>query len=155
MSNSVFPNLPGLDPGFTLLCFRYRSLSVRRARIRDAISKGPDPTFLFKLQYEFLRNKPSLDELSTLIAFFDLMKGSFDLFLLDLSGLTKNPADASIVNQVLAVDANNDAPLIQNVTTTAETIYEADAIAQVKANGVVVPPTVGGNHNVAPTSGHC
>jgi hypothetical protein len=155
MSNSVFPNLPGLMWGFT------------RSRVFDtvlypsaapgyetAISKGPDPTFLFKLQYEFLRNKPSLDELSTLIAFFDLMKGAFDSFLLDLSSLTKNPADASITGQVLTVDANNYAPLVQNVTTTPETIYEVNAIAQVKANGVVVPPTIGGNHNVAPTSGH-
>lgn len=149
MSNAVFPNLPGLMWGTTLgELFDTIVYPSAAPGYETTISKGPDPTFHFKLQYEFLRNQPSLDELSTLRAFFRARRGAFDSFLLDLSSLTKNSADASITGQVLTVDANNYAPLVRAVTGTLETIYEVNAFTAVKANGVAV---VFEAHNAAPT----
>lgn len=152
MSNAVFPTLKGLMWGFTRSeIFDTVHYPSAAPGYETSISKSPDPTFLFKLQYEFLRNKPSIDELSTLVAFHRLMRGDFDSFLLDLSSLTKNSADASIAGQALTVDANLYAPLVRNVAGTLETIYEVNAFTAVKANGVAVPQS---GHNIAPTSGH-
>jgi len=156
VSQSVFPALPGLMWGFTL-GERFDTVIYPAAApgFETRISKGPDPTFMIKLQYEFLRNKPSVDELSTLRAFFRAMKGDFDSFLLDLSTLTHNSADDTIANQVLTVDANGYAPLVRNVAgnvvSNLETIYEVNTITSVKANNVTYTLT---GHNVNATAGH-
>jgi len=151
VSNAVFPNLPGLMWGTTLgELFDTIVYPSAAPGYETTISKGPDPTFHFKLQYEFLRNQPSVDELSTLRAFFRARRGAFDSFLLDLSSLTKNSADASITGQVLTVDANNYAPLVRAVAGNLETIYEVNAISAVKGNGT---PITFDSHNSAPASG--
>src|SRR6266850_6038252 len=157
MSNSVFPAFPGLMWDFTL-GERFDTVIYPAAApgFETRISKGPDPTFAIKLQYEFLRNKPAPgpDELSTIRAFFRAMRGDFDSFLLDLTTLTHNTADDSIAGQLLTVDGNKYAPLIRTVVgspSNDETIYEVKAFTVVKANGVAVFQS---GHNVAPTSGN-
>jgi hypothetical protein len=152
MGSAVFPTLKGLSWGFTL-SENFDTLKYPAAApgYETRISKGPDPTFLIKLQYEFLRNKVGTDELATLRAFFRARQGDYDSFLLDLSSLTKNTTDATIAGQALTVDGNNFAPLVRSVAGTPETIYAVNAITNVYGNG---SPITSSGHNVTPASGH-
>jgi hypothetical protein len=151
MSNAIFPTLPGLDWGMTL-GERFDTIIYPAAApgYETRISKGPDPTFAIKLQYEFLRNNLSIDELSTFRSFFRARKGAYDSFLLDVNSLTRNPADSSIIGQALTVDGNNYAPLVRNVAGNLETIYEINTITNVKGNGSVITQDV---PNAVPASG--
>jgi hypothetical protein len=152
MSNALFPTLPGLMWGMTLSdVFNTQIYQTALPGSETRISKGPDPTFAIKLEYEFLRNYPGLDELNTLRAFFSARKGQFDSFLLDPTSLTKNPIDSSIAGQVLTVDGNNYASLIRTEGGNPETIYEVNTITNIYANGSPITP--GGVPNTVPIAG--
>jgi uncharacterized protein (TIGR02217 family) len=83
MSNAVFPTLAGLtwdvrkSPEFNNVVRRSASL------YRTAISLADYPIWHYALQYEFLRDNATNDELNQLIGFFLARKGNYDSWLFD------------------------------------------------------------------------
>ncbi len=154
MSSAVFPQLRGLQwnvgrqPIFDTLT--YGSSSGYEVRV----SKYPDPKWLYKLEYNHLRNGYSnVDDLNTLLGFFLARQGSYDSFLVNLADLTLNAADGTTTGQSLTVDGNNFAPLVHSLGSSGvtETIYELHGVPVIKGNGSTIPLT---GHNVNPASGH-
>lgn len=82
MGNAVFPTLPGLKFGVrrrpqwsTTI---KRAVSGREFRFSNAVY----PTYLYRLQYEFLRDyRSGVDELRSIEGFFNARGGAFDSFL--------------------------------------------------------------------------
>jgi hypothetical protein len=126
MSNAVFPTFPGLDwnvkriPTFgTLAQAASNGMMVRIPRFLD-------PMWQFECSFEFLRDTCPNDEFNALLGFFLARQGGYDSFLLDLSTLTQNPADAFVEGQLLSLDGNNCAPLARSLGQSGnlEQIYE-------------------------------
>lgn len=82
MSNAIFPTLAGLKFGVTRTptwnTTRKTSVGGREFRAANMLY----PTYRYKLAYEFLRDlRSGVDELRTLVGFFNARQGSFDSFL--------------------------------------------------------------------------
>ncbi len=84
MSNELFPDLPGLKwnvrraPSFNTL--KKTSVGGREYRAANQLY----PTYRYKLAYEFLRDqRKGVDELRTLVGFFNSRRGAFDSFLFE------------------------------------------------------------------------
>lgn len=83
MSNSVFPDLPGLDikvarkPIFNTKVLDSPSGKEQRGRFQQT------PRYQYGLSFNFLRADPPLAELQTLVDFFEAHYGRWDSFLLD------------------------------------------------------------------------
>lgn len=147
MSNLLFPTLKGLDwtqnppkkkSKFTTLV-QEAFAAGRTTRVMGA----PDPVYDFELSYEFLREKnygTAVNELQRIEAFFNLVGGNFNTFLLSLPTLTQNSADGTITGQTLTPDGNAIAPLVVTRDPSGvaynETIFEA---AGVNSNPGVAP----------------
>ena len=93
------------------------------------VSLGPDPLRTLELNYSILVAGTKGKTRDQLLGFFNLRGGDFDSFLVDLGALTSNPADSSVVGQVLDVDSNGYAPIqlshpVSDAETWQENIYE-------------------------------
>lgn len=82
MSNAVFPSLTGLKWGVRRSpqwkTIKRESVSGREYRAANMTY----PRYTYRIGYEFLRDKRAgVDELRTLVGFFNARKGSFDSFL--------------------------------------------------------------------------
>ncbi len=81
MSNSVFPTLPGLDvsvkrtPTFDTAVQQARSGKELRASWRA------NPRYVYKLKFNVLRSVAALQEVQTLVNFFETHRGRWDSFL--------------------------------------------------------------------------
>lgn len=164
MSNDIFPTLPGLtwnvvkQPEFSTQI--QKSSSGKEVRV----SYMSSPMYTFKLNYEFLRDKPNSgvpdapdNEFQTLAGFFLKRKGNFDSFLFS------DPTDNQITNQVFGTGNGvktqfqlirtwgGSTDIVQNVdTVSAYHIYindeEVDAEDYLLVNGLIT-------FNSAPESG--
>ena len=137
MGNAVFPTLAGLDwnvkrtPTFrTLLTATANGNTVRVPLLID-------PMWMFECSFEFLRDDQAHDELNQLLGFFLTRQGSYDSFLLDLGSFTRNPLDSAVLGQMLAVDANNCAPLVRTLGGSGynEAVYELNGTPTIYLNG--------------------
>ena len=81
MSASVYPTLPGLAWGVHRSPVWKTGKSETASGREFAVSYMTYPRYLYRLQYDFLRDTPSFNELQTLVGFFNLMRGSQDSFL--------------------------------------------------------------------------
>lgn len=98
MGNSVFPSLPGLkwgvrrSPHFSTTI--KTSVSGREFRAANQLY----PRYHYKLAYEFLRDKRTgVDELRTLVGFFNNRYGSYDSFLFS------DPDDKSVTAETFGI----------------------------------------------------
>jgi hypothetical protein len=85
------------------------------------------------MSYKILFDNAQYDSLNTIEGFFNARRGKFDSFLLDLSMLTKNPAHASVTDQLLPWDVNNNAPLVRTVSRGGGYQYN-EAIFELSVN---------------------
>ena len=97
MSNSVYPTLPGLAWGLTRTPIWKTGRSETASGREFAVSYMTYPRYVYRLQYEFLRETGSFTELQTLVGFFNLMRGSFDSFLF------LDPDDTAVTAQQFGV----------------------------------------------------
>ena len=97
MSSSVYPTLPGLTWGLTRTPIWKTGKSETASGREFAVSYMTYPRYLYRLQYEFLRETGSFSELRTLVGFFNSMRGSFDSFLF------LDPDDSVATNQQFGV----------------------------------------------------
>lgn len=105
------------------------------------ISLGPDPLRTLELNYAILLAGAKGGTRDQLVGFFNLRRGDFDSFLIDLGALTSNPADSSIVGQILDVDYNGYAPItltryVSAAESWQENVYE---LAGVNGNPGTAP----------------
>lgn len=141
MSNLVLPSFPGLSWGV-------QRRPVWSTTVKTSVS-GREyrrqnytyPRWKYKLSYEVLRARPSLQEMQTLAAFFNKHSGSFD------SWLYKDPDDHVVSGQQIGVGngTNTFFQLVRSFGGFTEPVTEPDATlgVTVYVNGVSVP----GNFN--------
>ena len=142
MSNNVFQRPRGTSWEFKWED-AYSTLKSEAAApgFETAVSLGPDPIRTIELNYTILLAGSKGRTRDQLVGFFNLRGGDFDDFLVDLGALTKNPADSSIVGQVLNVDAHGYAPIqlthyVSAAENWQENIYE---LAGVNSNPGTAP----------------
>lgn len=96
---AIFPKLPGLkaerDLGVEFRTVIHRAASGRRA----AMAQRFFPVHRFNLRYEFLRAKPSAQELQTLRGFFLARRGPLEPFFI------QDPDRCAVTAQVVGVGA--------------------------------------------------
>lgn len=136
----VYPVLPGWtfsvfkEPQFKTKT--QRSVSGREQRL----SFQPIPLWLFKLKYDFLRDKndtrqgvwgTTLDELRTIMGFFLKQQGSLNSFLFD------DPTDNNVVRQGLGVSDGiaTTVQLIRSMGGFNEPIIAPKLVTHVYRNG--------------------
>lgn len=138
---AVYPVIPGL----TFSVFKEPQF---KGKIQKAVSGRelrliyqPVPTWLFKLKYEFLRDKwdvrqagwgTNLNELRTLMGFFLQQQGTFTPFLFD------DPTDDSILNQSLGTGdgVRTTFQLLRTMNGFNEPIVAPNVVSHVYKNGV-------------------
>jgi uncharacterized protein (TIGR02217 family) len=132
MSNALFPSLPGLtwdtpiSPQFNTKV--HRSVSGNEVRAAFMVN----PLWKFMLNYEFLRDDITNNELKTLVGFFNARKGQFDSFLY------LNPSDNSVSNQQFGVGDGVRAAfqLVRSYGDYTEPVQNVSGGVAVKINGV-------------------
>lgn len=82
MSQSVYPSLPGLKFGVIRRPIWNTSVKTTVSGREYRAANQLYPTYLYRLSYEFLRDlRTGVDELRTLVGFFNSRQGKFDTFL--------------------------------------------------------------------------
>lgn len=98
----------------------------------------PSRRLRFELTYKILRPDTAIATLQTLEGFYEQQGGAGLAFLLDLSTLTKNAADASITGQLLTLDTNGNAPLVRTFGGFDEHVYAISGTPVIKSNGTAL-----------------
>ncbi|HET7867836.1 MAG TPA: DUF2460 domain-containing protein [Burkholderiaceae bacterium] len=81
MSNAILPSFPGLSWG-RRRAVRWNTTVKRAASGREyRAANWSAPVYEYQLDYELLRQQPSLPEMEQLLGFVNLRRGSFDSFL--------------------------------------------------------------------------
>lgn len=138
MSNEVFPELPGLKWGV-------RRAPVFNTTVKRAVG-GREyralnqlyPTYRYKLSYEFLRDwRQSVDELRTLVGFFNARHGSYDSFLFD------DPDDNATENDSFGVGTGTTTAfqLFRSFGGFSEPVYDLKAAPLIYKDGVKLTAT--------------
>jgi hypothetical protein len=117
MSNLLFPQTHGM--GWDIKKVQMFRTLINPSAVPGYETRVPmaaDAIHRFEMNYKILFDNAQYDSLNTIEGFFRARRGKYDSFLLDLSKLTKNPAHASVTDQVLPWDANSNAPLVRTVS---------------------------------------
>lgn len=132
MSNAVFPsNLPGL--GWSVLKQPSWSTRIQKAvsgkELRAALMSYP--LYRITLTYEVLRESAALQELQTLMGFFNARLGSFDSFLYS------DPTDHSVTDQGFGTGTGTLAQfqLIRSYGGFAEPVMNLNGAPAIKVAG--------------------
>ncbi len=138
MSDEIFPELPGLKwgvrraPVFSTTV--KRSVGGREYRALNQLY----PTYRYKFSFEFLRDqRKGVDELRTLVGFFNARHGSYDSFLFD------DPDDNATENDQFGL-GNGSATafqLFRSFGGFSEPVYDLKAAPLVYKDGVKQTPT--------------
>lgn len=134
MSQAVFPAMPGLKWGVRRSPFwstsRKTAVSGREYRAANMIY----PRYRYRLTYEFLRDlRAGVDELRTLVGFFNSRRGSFDSFLFaDLDDAT-----ASGENFGLGNGSTTQFQLVRTFGGFVEPVYDLNGAPQIYKEGVL------------------
>jgi uncharacterized protein (TIGR02217 family) len=134
MSQAVFPTLPGLKFGVrrspTFSTNIKTSVSGREYRAANMAA----PRYHYRLAFEFLRDqRAGLDELRTLVGFFNARQGAFDSFLF------ADPDDYSVTTESFGT-GNGSATAFQLYRTWSgysESIYNLNSAPQIRKAGVL------------------
>lgn len=81
MSNSVFPSFPGLDVSVKRTPFFETSIQKSRSGKELRASWSATPRYAYKLKFNVLRSVAALQEVQTLMTFFETHRGRWDSFL--------------------------------------------------------------------------
>ncbi len=147
MSNAVYPTLPGLMfpvervPKFkTLVKSTPSGREYRGAQMTS-------PLYTYNLQYEFLRDTSSIQELRTLVGFFNARQGSFDTFLFS------DPDDSSVTAQLFGTGdgATTQFQLLRSYGGNVEPVYDLNGAPTIYVNGVA--RTAGTDYTINSTGG--
>lgn len=133
MSQAVFPTLPGVkwgvlrQPVFNTTV--KPSVSGREYRAANMTY----PRYLYRLSYEFLRDKRSgVDELRTLVGFFSQRRGRFDSFLYT------DPDDNAVTDESFGTGNGSTTAfqLFRSFGGFIEPIFDVNGAATIKKAGV-------------------
>lgn len=138
MSDEIFPELPGLKwgvrraPVFSTTV--KRSVGGREYRALNQLY----PTYRYKFSFEFLRDqRKGVDELRTLVGFFNARRGSYDSFLFD------DPDDNATENDQFGL-GNGSATafqLFRSFGSFSEPVYDLKTAPLIYKDGVKQTPT--------------
>ena len=138
MSNEVFPELAGLkwgvkrSPHFSTTV--KESVGGREYRAMNRLY----PSYHYRLAYEFLRDwRQGIDELRTLVGFFNARHGRFDSFLFD------DPDDNYTENDTFGLGTGSTTAfqLARTFGGFAEPVYDLKAAPLIYKDGVKQTPT--------------
>lgn len=133
MSTAIFPRLPGLKIDTTKTPMWSTSIqkSASGRELRAAFYSYP--LWKFSVSYEVLR-ADSLQELQSVIGFFNARQGSYESFLFE------DPEDNSVTDQALGnvVSGQTKYQLVRNLGGYVEPIFAPQAGIVVKSNGVTL-----------------
>ena len=146
MSNAIYPTLPGLKFGVTRTATfnttKKTSVGGREFRAANMIY----PIYRYKLAYEFLRDlRAGVDELRTLVGFFNSRQGSFDSFLFN------DPDDNSVTAQSFGT-GNGTTTQFQLVRTFGgftDPVYDLNGAPQIYKAGTL--QTAGTHYSIGLT----
>lgn len=133
MSNQIYPTLPGIKMEMT-------RKPVWKTVIKESISglevraaSMAYPIWEFTLQYDFLRSSAAMEELQTLVAFYNKMKGAYDDFLWSV------PEDNSVTDYLFGTGdgATTSFQLTKSFGGFVEPVYNLNGTPTIKKNGVV------------------
>lgn len=136
MSQSVFPTLSGLT--WDIITSPQFNTKVHRAvsgyEVRAAFMQYPLWQFVFK--YDVLRDNAALNELQSLLGFFNARQGSFDSFLYAY------PSDNSVTAQNFGVGngANKSFQLMRAYGGFVEPVNNLNGNPSIYVNGVLKTP---------------
>lgn len=145
MSNQIFPHISGIGfsvkrtPKFNNL----DPIDSANPGWGTTVRVGSDKLTRFEFEYVVLTDAAKGQTLKQIEGFFNLRGGNADSFLVDVSKLTGNPADASVTGQVLTPDSYGYAPLaVGHYVSTSETYYEPIYELQGSYTSPVTHPTL-------------
>lgn len=134
MSNAVFPSLPGLKWGVRRTpewsTTAKTSVSGREFRSANRVY----PIWHYRLAYEFLRDKRAgVDELRTLVGFFNARKGRFDSFLFN------DPDDNAVTDQGFGTGNGTQTSfqLVRTFGGADDPVYDLNGAALIYKAGVL------------------
>lgn len=146
MSNAIFPTLPGLKFGVSRTPTWSTSKKVSVAGREFRAANMLYPIYRYKLQYEFLRDiRSGVDELRTLVGFFNARQGSFDSFLFN------DPDDNTVAGQSIGT-GNGSTTQFQLARTfggATDPVYDVNGTASIYKAGVL--QTVGTHYTISAT----
>lgn len=134
MSQAVFPTLAGLKWGVRRSpewsTTKKTSVNGREYRVANMVY----PRYLYRLSYEFLRDKRTgVDELRTLVGFFNARQGSFDSFLFS------DPDDNTVTGEVFGIGNGSTTAfqLARSFGGFAEPVFDVNGTPQIYKAGVL------------------
>lgn len=81
MSNSVFPSFPGLDVSVKRTPIFDTSIQQAKSGKELRAAWRANPRYAYKLKFNVLRSVAALQEVQTLMTFFETHRGRWDSFL--------------------------------------------------------------------------
>lgn len=158
MSNSVFPDLPGLKIEIkrTPIWKTLKQESASGRVVTAALMTYP--LRRYGLSFEFLRSGGGYTELQQVEAFFNQHKGAYESFLFN------DPDDNAVVDQVFGTGNGTQTsfPLLRTRGGFSEPVQSVNGVPTIKVNGVTKATpadyTISANgivvFAVAPPAGH-
>lgn len=153
MSNAVFPSLPGLTWDIVRKPIWDTTVRTSRSGREFRFANWSYPIWQYTLKYEFLRAKPALAELQTLMGFFNARQGSFDTFLYE------DPDDNAVTAQPLGLGdgTKTQFQLVRSYGGYTEPVFDPTTVTTVAVNGSSVSFSLGSDGVIttaaAPASG--
>lgn len=134
MSNAVLP----VTAGFSIEAEKIPNWSTRRARAVSGSERRAQlrvyPVYDIRLTVNVLRDAPGLDELKTLLGFFNQRAGSFDSFRYT------DPEDYTVIDHQFGVRATGQTQfqLVRSIGGFAEPVNNVNVLTNIKSNGVTL-----------------
>lgn len=146
MSNAVFPTLAGLKFGVVRRPVWNTSTKTSVGGREYRAANMLYPSYVYKLSYEFLRDlRSGVDELRTLLGFFNQRQGSFDSFLFN------DPDDNTVTTQSFGTGngTTTQFQLLRTFGGFTDPVYDVNGTPQIFKAGVL--QTVTTNYSISST----
>jgi uncharacterized protein (TIGR02217 family) len=147
MSNAVYPSLPGLTFDVTRTPIWSTDVKSTRSGREFRGAWMTSPLYQYTLVYEFLRDKPTAQELRTLLGFFNQAQGAFGTFLLP------DPDDQSVTAQAFGSGdgASTAFQLVRTLGGAVEPVYDLNGAPQIYHAGLLM--AAGTDYTINATGG--